>query len=67
MVEAADEIGVCLQLRVPHASHISQVADVANFPAFMRKAKQAKSDLLVEKVVSGSAPRLAATDMMKVF
>eukprot|EP00117_Sycon_ciliatum_P037927 scpid96833/ scgid28273/ len=64
MVKAAEEIGVDIQLRVTHTSHVSQVADVANyFPAFKRKARQAKSDLLVKKVLGGQPPRPGVADM----
>ena len=63
MVEAAESIGVVLQLRVPHTSHVSQVADVAKFK---RNARQAKSDLPVQKVMAGEPPRLTSNDMLSV-
>eukprot|EP00117_Sycon_ciliatum_P019409 scpid102204/ scgid17597/ len=67
MVQAAEEVGATLQLRVLHTSHVSQVADVANYPLFKRKAKQAKSDLLVKKVMDGQPPRLATSDMVNII
>ena len=67
MVQAANEVGSDLQLRVPHTSHVSQVADVANFPLFKQKAKQAKSDLLVAKVMGGKPPRLTSDDMPAII
>ena len=67
MILAAESIDVVLQLCVLYTGHISQVADVANFPKFKRDAKQTKSDLLIKKVMAGEAPRLTGCNMVPII
>ena len=66
VVESAGSIRVVLELCVPHSSHVLQVMDMMNFSKFKRDARQAKSDLPVQKAMAGKPPRLTSSDVVIV-